>query len=175
MTQSRIEWAGSSWQLRVETLTRPGHPPIEIEKGYIEHPGSVVLVPLHGDDIFMIRQFRPALGKEIVELPAGTREPNEPSDICAQRELREETGYQAANLISLGSVWTAPGLSNEFMEIFLATDLTPAPLPQDFDEQIELAPMPLATLVDMALSGEMEDGKSVIGILRAAHYLKTHS
>lgn len=171
MTKSRIAWAGLSWRLRVEEVTRPDNQPVE--KGYIEHPGSVVLVPMRGDDVLLIRQFRPALGEEIEELPAGTREGAEPWLACAQRELREETGYRAGVLVPLGKVWAAPGLSDELMAIYLATDLTEDPLLPDFDEQIELVPMSLDRLVSQAVSGELQDAKSVVGVLRAAHYLKT--
>jgi ADP-ribose pyrophosphatase len=138
----------------------------------VDHPGAVVLVPVRGDQLLMLRQFRVSLDETILELPAGTREPGEDWLVCAQRELREETGLKADNLISLGRVWPMPGVSNEVIAFYLATNLTASPLPADSDEIIELEWVGLAHLRQMALDGRIQDGKSVIGILRAAHYLK---
>lgn len=167
---ARIEWAGESWRLRVEEVVRPDGS--SVEKGYLEHPGAVVLVPLRSDDeVLMVRQYRRTAGEAILELPAGTRGWDEEWTACAQRELREETGYRAATLTPLGYVWAAPGYSDEVMALFLATGLQLAPLSADFDEVIELAPMPLGELVTMAHDGRLLDAKSVVGILRAAAYL----
>jgi ADP-ribose pyrophosphatase len=123
-------------------------------------------VPRQGEQVLMLRQYRPALDETILELPAGTRERAEPWLECAQRELREETGYRAAQFTSLGYIWPAPGLSSEVMAIYLATGLTPDPLPADFDEQFELVPMPLVDLLEMARDGRLQDAKSVIALLR---------
>ena len=165
---SRIQWSGRSWRLRVDSLLRPDGG-LE-EKGYVEHPGAVVLVPLQGDQVIMLRQYRAAVGETILELPAGTRGWDEDWLACAQRELREETGYRADRFVSLGQVWPAPGFSSERMAIFLATGLTPDPLPQDFDEQITLQTIPLDELVTMALDGRLQDAKSIAALLRTAHY-----
>ncbi|HEY1409066.1 MAG TPA: NUDIX hydrolase [Promineifilum sp.] len=172
--QSRIVWEGK-WRVRVDSFRLPDGR--IYERGAIDHPGSVVLVALQevadGEDpkVIMLRQHRPALNKVILELPAGTREPDESWLGCAQRELREETGYRAENFISLGEIWPAPGLSNERMALFLARGLSAAPLPMDFDEEIAVESWPLGTLAAMALGGELEDAKSVVAILRAGKYL----
>lgn len=166
---SFIQWQGSSWRLRViEQRLADGD---LIEKGVIEHPGSVVIVALDGEQVLMINQYRLSLDEWILELPAGTRKPDEPWLACAQRELREETGYRASQWTELGSVWPAPGLTDELMAVYLAWDLAPAPLPGDADEEIELRPMPLTELVRMALDGRMRDAKSVVGVLRAQAHL----
>ena len=119
----------------------------------------------------MLRQYRLSLNETILELPAGTREPDEEWLACAQRELQEETGYRAENWISLGHVWPAPGLTNEEMAIYLASGLSPAPLPADADEEIEVDEMTLRDLAKMALDGRLMDAKSVVALLRAAAYL----
>jgi ADP-ribose pyrophosphatase len=174
LLQSRIAWEGK-WRVRVDTFRLADGR--LYERGVIEHPGAVVLVPLRetgnsdGPEILMLRQYRPALGKTILELPAGTREPDEPWLNCAQRELQEETGYRAASFVPLGEVWAAPGLSDERMALFLATELAADPLPMDVDEQIAVEPWPLDELRAMALGGELDDAKSVVAILRTAHYL----
>lgn len=166
-------WQGASWALRqgagpAAAVDHPG-------KAYIDHPGAVVLVPLieagPSPEILVLQQHRPAIAQTILELPAGTRGWQEPWLVCAQRELREETGCRAAQFISLGNVWPAPGLSNELMALYLATGLTPDPLPQDADEQIEVVRRPLTELVAMALDGRLGDAKSIVAILRAATHL----
>lgn len=187
--QSQIAWEGSSWRLRVDTLTAPDG--TELDKGFIEHPGAVVLIPLRETDtsassvqaasassvspeVLMISQYRRAIDETILELPAGTRQWDEDWLVCAQRELREETGFRADKIILIGEFWPTPGLSNELMRLCLATGLHPDPLPGDVDEEIEVRPMPLDKLVDMAKNGEIMDAKSIVGLLKAAAYLAVH-
>jgi len=172
--QSRIVWQGK-WRLRVDSFRLPDGR--LYERGVIDHPGAVVLVPLlpgdgaDGPRVLMLRQYRPALERTILELPAGTREADEPWLTCAQRELREETGRRAASFTPLGEVWAAPGLSNERMALFLAEGLSADPLPMDADEEIAVEARPLAELVAMALDGRLDDAKSVVALLRAARHL----
>lgn len=173
---SRIVWQGK-WRVRVDTFRLADGR--LYERGAIDHPGAVVLVPLvestEGDEpqVLMLRQYRPALGHTILELPAGTREPGEPWLLCAQRELQEETGYRAATLTPLGEVWAAPGLTNERMALFLASGLTADPLPMDEDEEIAVEAWPLSELAVMALDGRLEDAKSVVALLRAVRHLQS--
>ena len=155
--------------MRVDTFRRPDG--VSVEKAFIDHPGSVVLIPFLDEQVIMLRQYRPAMEKTILELPAGTREPGETWLACAQRELREETGYRAERFISLGQIWPGPGLTNEIMALFLAIGLSSDPLPADFDEEITLAPMPIAELGVMARDGQLQDAKSIVAILRAEDYL----
>lgn len=170
--KNRIIWQkAGSWRLRVETA-----PDSSQERAFIEHPGAVVLVPLRegpdGPELLMLRQYRRALDETILELPAGTRGRDEDWLVCAQRELREETGCRADAFTLLVEFWPTPGLSNEWMQLYLATGLQPDPLPQDDDEEIEVVAMPLAELVEMASDGRIHDAKSIIGILRAAQQVK---
>lgn len=171
---SYTAWQGSSWRLRVDRVVLPDG--ATMERGIIEHPGAVVLIPLVADEsgyqILMIRQQRAAIEEMLLEVPAGTKGWQEAWLVCAQRELREETGYRAETFTELGQIWPAPGVSSELMTLYLATDLTPDPLPMDVDEEIEVVPMALAELVAMALDGRLQDAKSIVGILRAAHHLK---
>ncbi len=166
--QKTVLWDGK-WQFRLDR--------VRLESGYemdlalIEHPGSVVLVPMVGDDVLMVEQFRPVIGRKLIELPAGTLDADEPHVEAAQRELREETGYRAQTLTLLGDMLPSPGTSNEVMKIYLAQGLSEDPLPMDEDEEIEIRPMPLKMLVEMALQGKLTDAKSVVGVLQANAFL----
>jgi ADP-ribose pyrophosphatase len=171
----KIGWQGSSWRLLIQPVQLPDGG--TIEKGIIDHPGAVVMVPLRetaaGPEVIMLRQYRLALDETILELPAGTRDRQEDWLACAQRELREETGYRADHFQALGRCWPTPGLSNEIMAIFLATGLHCDPLPQDSDEIIDTQPILLDNLLKMALDGQLQDAKSVVGILRTAFFLQS--
>ncbi len=173
-TSSCLLWQQEdSWRLRLDKLQLPNGR--FLQKAAVEHPGAVVLVPLrasaNGTELLMLRQYRHVLDQTILELPAGTRGWNEDWLACAQRELREETGHRAEKFTPLGQIWPAPGISDEIMHLYLAETLTPDPLPGDEDEAIEVTPMSLADLVEMAWNGRLQDAKSIVGILRASHYL----
>lgn len=134
---------------------------------HIRHPGAVVLLPITAvGDVLILRQYRAAIDKTIWELPAGTRGWNEPWEACAQRELREEAGVRAQKFTHLGDIWPAASISNELMRLYLAEELTPDPLPQDDDEQIEVVPLPLPELIHMAIDGRLQDAKSITAVLR---------
>ena len=171
---SHIAWQGSSWRLRVDEVMLPDGE--RFERGIVEHPGAVILIPLmatdNGYEVLMVRQYRAAIEESILEVPAGTKGWQEDWLVCAQRELREETGYRAGKLTSLGQFWPAPGFSSELMTLYVATELTHDPLPADVDEEIEVVPVALAEVVAMAWDGRLQDGKSIIGILRTARYLQ---
>ena len=165
-----IKWQGDAWRLQVIRIEAPDGR--IVEKGVIEHPGSVVIVPLIDDQVLMLRQYRLSLDEIILELPAGTREHGEDWLACAQREIREESGYRAGKWHLLGHLWPAPGLTDEKMAMFIAAELTPAPLEADFDEEIEVVPYPLTEVIEMALDGRLQDAKSAVAILRTANYLE---
>lgn len=171
MTTAKIIWEKpDSWRFEVDTAVLPTGQ--TVQRAQIRHPGAVVLIPLTpANDVLMLRQYRVALGQTILELPAGTRGWDEDWEACAQRELREETGYRAAELTPLGDIWPAPGASDELMRLYLMRDLTADPLPQDDDELIELAPLPLTDLIEMAFDGRVQDAKSVVGLLRTGRLL----
>ncbi|MFN2207155.1 MAG: NUDIX hydrolase [Candidatus Promineifilaceae bacterium] len=172
--QDNVIWQGKTWHLRLTSLTLPDgslH-----ESAYIDHPGSVVIVPLLGSEtapeVLTLRQHRHSIHKTIIELPAGTRGWNEDLLLCAQRELREETGHSAELFVDLGKYWPAPGVTNEVMSLFLATGLKYDPLPLDADEEIELQAFAFDDLLALALDGRLQDAKSVVGIIRSAVYLQ---
>jgi ADP-ribose pyrophosphatase len=171
MEPKRTAWQNNKWRLDIYELEKPDGS-IE-EAGIVRHPGAVILVPVDvNGEVLMLKQYRLPLDTVILEIPAGTRESkSEPWLECAQRELREETGYRAAKFHNLGLLWPLPGASDEELTLFVATDLTSDPLPQDFDEQIEVVRMNLDELCEMALDGRMQDMKSCVALLRAQRFL----
>lgn len=162
----------SGW--RLETVERPRPDGRVDQAAVVRHPGAVALVPLTAaNEVLLIHQYRLALDQTIIEIPAGTRGWDEDWLVCAQRELREETGYRAAKLVELGEIWPAPGVSDEIIKLYVATGLTADPLPQDVDEEIELVAYPLAEAVAMARDGRLADAKSVASLLRVNFYLNS--
>ena len=139
----------------------------------IEHGGSVVIIPLDADgNLLFVRQYRHAAGIDLLELPAGTLDEGEAPEVCAAREIREETGFEAGKLEKIGEFFLAPGYSTEFMVVFLATELTYNPLEADADEFLSVEKIPLAEAIQMAERGEMPDAKSLAALLLARKYLK---
>ncbi|MFZ2095889.1 MAG: NUDIX hydrolase [Anaerolineales bacterium] len=164
-----IIYRGHAFNLRRDELKTPDQRTIHLD--IIEHVGAVTLLPVDVDGrILFVRQYRHATGKELLELPAGTLNEGELPEACANREIREETGFAAGKLQKLGQFFLAPGYSTEYMLVFLATDLRQAPLPGDQDEFITLQPIPVDRAYEMALNGELQDGKSLAALLLARPY-----
>ncbi|HYO88746.1 MAG TPA: NUDIX hydrolase [Candidatus Limnocylindrales bacterium] len=134
----------------------------------VRHPGAVAIVPLIGDDVLMVRQFRIAAGRMMLEIPAGTLNPGEEPLVCAERELQEETGYKPGALTTLGGIFVAPGYTTEFIHLFLAEDLSESRLAMDEDEFIDLVRLPLTEALDLIDSGAIMDGKSISALLLTA-------
>lgn len=133
---------------------------------YINHPGAVIIAPFKDDDtVVMMRQFRPTLKKYIYELPAGTLDPHESTAVCARRELLEETGYKAARITKLGSIYPVPGYSTEVIHIFKAQKLTMAAAePEDY-EVIETILMSRQDIKRLLKSGKLMDAKSICALV----------
>jgi ADP-ribose pyrophosphatase len=137
----------------------------------VSHRGSVTVVPLDPQGrILFVRQYRLGSASELLELPAGLNDGEDPAD-CAAREIREETGMAAGKLLELGSFYLAPGYSSEFMHIFLALDLYPAPLQADEDEFLQVSAIPADEAYAMARRGEIHDGKTLAALLLAEKHL----
>ncbi len=143
---------------------------------YTVHPGAVALVPVLPDgSILLIRQYRYAAGKVMIEIPAGKLDPGEDYLITAPRELLEETGYQAGKFTLLGEIDPCVGYSDEHMWICLAEELALQENNLDHDEFIELLPTALDKAVEMTLNGKITDVKTIIGIQWAERYLTNTS
>lgn len=136
-----------------------------VEKVWVKHPGAVVVLPIDSSgSIIFIRQYRYPLRSEILELPAGTIEHNDPPQATAQRELQEEIGATAAHWHALGAIYSAPGFCSEKLVIFAATGLTMAQSAPELGELISLAPIKPDRVDALIASGELCDAKSICAI-----------
>ena len=164
---------GRAFKVKRDTLKTPDGRETKLE--IVEHGGSVVLFPVDEEgNLLFVRQYRAAVGRELLEFPAGTREGDEPFEACAAREMREETGMEAGKLQKIGEFYLVPGYSTELMAAFLATELKENPLQADEDEFLQVERIPLKTAMDMARSGEIQDGKSLAALLLAGPHLEKY-
>lgn len=141
-----------------------------VTKATIQHPGAVAILPILPDGrICLIRNFRIAVGRELIELPAGTREPGEPPEVTAARELVEETGYQAGKITLLRTFQMSPGILNEQMSLFLAENLQPGKQQLEPHEHIEPLLVSVEEAEQLVDSGQIADAKTLVGLL---HWLR---
>ncbi len=138
----------------------------EVVRSIARHPGAIAIVARDEDGRWLlVRQYRHAAGRWLLEIPAGTLEVGEAPEVTAARELREETGYAADRLERLGGTWMAPGFCTEYITYYLASELRPDPLPHDADE--EFAPVERLTLDQLraaVTSGAIEDAKTLVAM-----------
>lgn len=133
---------------------------------YIRHRGAVCVAPLDGEGrLWFVRQYRYAIGRYTVELPAGKLEEGEDPLDSALRELSEETGFSAASIEKLGSLFPSPAYTTEEIHLYLATGLSAGEQHPDEDEFLQLFPLPLEEAVEKVLNGEIKDAKTQIMIL----------
>jgi ADP-ribose pyrophosphatase len=145
----------------------------EHEYDLVSHSGAVTLVPVDQDgNMWFVRQFRLGALQDLLELPAGLMEMNEPPEISAGRELREEIGMAANELRELGQFYMAAGYSSEYMYIYLATGLNPSPLEQDEDEFLQVQAIPVKQVYEMVHANQIHDGKTLAALLLAEPFLK---
>ena len=159
-----IVYTGRRVSVAIDTFTAPDG--TTIRRDFIMHPGAVVILPvLDAGRVVLLRNHRWVVGETLWEVPAGTREPNEPLEACARRELEEETGYTAAKWTYLGFLYASPGVMNEQLHLFVAENLTAGAMRPEADEQLEPVIVPLADAVRMCLSGEVKDAKTITALL----------
>lgn len=130
----------------------------------VNHPGGVAVVPVLEDDVVFVRQFRIAVDRDVLEIPAGKLEADDTLEERAQAELAEEIGFRAGRLVPIGHMLPSPGFLNETLHLFLAFDLSPVERNPDWDENIEIVRMPLASVRAMLRDHAFEDGKTRIGL-----------
>jgi ADP-ribose pyrophosphatase len=136
-----------------------------VQRDLIRYPGAAVILPVLQDgSIVLIRNYRFAVNETLHELPAGMLEPDEPPEVCAARELTEETGYTAGAIEKLGRFFTGPGTCDEVMHAFLATELTDGPQDLEAYERIEVDVRPDAEVREMMADGRIHDAKTLVAL-----------
>ena len=151
----------------------------EFGRVVVHHPGAVTITPIDGDDVLFVRQYRAAADANLLELPAGTRDVDgEAPETTARRELEEEIGHRAGRIVQLAEFYNTPGFSDEYMHLFIATDLEDlgannAMGPEERAMTIER--VPLDRIDELIAGGELRDAKSIIGVLMARRFLDAGS
>jgi ADP-ribose pyrophosphatase len=162
---SRIVYSGGHIQLREDRIIEPAG--YECSREIVVHPGAVCVVARPTpEEVILIRQYRHAASRELVEIPAGTLHPGEDPRECAIRELEEEAGYLAANMVERARFWTTPGFTTEFMYLYEAAGLTKTQIHPDEDEAIEVDIVSRTKALQMIDDGQIQDAKSILGLLR---------
>lgn len=162
-----MKYQGAILKIYEDTVEVNGH---EAKWDYIHHNGAAAVVAVKPDGkLLMVRQYRNALDRYTLEIPAGALDfPEEPKIQCAYRELEEETGYRTEQLEYLMSINTTVAFCDEAIDVFLARDLIPSKQHLDPDENIEVEEWELSDLLDLIYSGKITDGKTAASILAYA-------
>ena len=148
--------------------------PRVVAREIVEHHGAVAIVALDDQErVLLVRQFRSAIQREILEIPAGTLEIGEDPAKCAVRELKEETGYAAANWEEIGRLYPSPGYATEQMWLYLARNLTASTAALEDDESLQVEIVPFGQAIDLIERGEIVDAKTIATLLRVWKKLKT--
>ena len=163
-TKSDRIYEGKVVNLRIDSFRLANGSEARME--IVEHAEVVHVLPVAEDGkLLLVRQYRAAAGKELLETPAGGIEPGEDPETASQRELREETGYRADDFRLLASVYSSPGFCTELNHLFVATGLSYDPLDPDADEDIALVPVTLPEAEELVTTGGIGDAKSATTIL----------
>jgi len=168
----RRGWQGQVVSLSVAEIRAPDGSVYERE--IIRHPGAAVVVPVDGHEVILVRQYRPAVNRELLEIPAGKLDgEDEPPEMTAQRELEEEIGKRAGRLELLAVFHNSPGFCDEISHCYLATDLVDADRrPHGIEEQhMAIERVELAEVINLVASGELADAKSIVGLMLARERL----
>jgi len=161
----KVAYKGRKIEVREEHIVHENGKEHTVE--LVVHPGAVCIVARPTpNDVILIRQYRHATGKELVEIPAGTLNPGENPRDCAFRELEEETGYRAGKMIERARFYTTPGFTTEFMYLYEAAELVKTQTNFDEDEAIELDLVSSTEALQMIDDGRIQDAKSILGLLR---------
>ncbi len=167
---SQVAFQGRLLRLEVDQVALPDGQ--EAVREVIRHPGGVCVLPLHDDGtVSVVRQFRYPYQEVLTELPAGKLEPGEDPDVAVRRELSEETGLEAAEWHAMGVFYPSPGYCGEILRLYFARQLSAGSAHPDNDEFLAADRVPLDDLVDMAMAGQLPDGKTMALILRVRRFL----
>lgn len=161
---SREVYRGRILRVREDTVRLPNGKTAEREVA--EHPGGVGILALDGGDVLLVRQYRYAFSRVLTEIPAGKREPGEEPFVTAQRELREEIGATAGKWTELGALIASPGCYGEVLYLYMAQELTFGDVHPDEDEFLDVVRMPFDRAVELCMTGELTDAKTVAAVLK---------
>jgi len=163
-------WPGSTVKLFLERVALPNGRVAELE--IVHHPGAACVVPfVSDDDVLLVRQYRWAASGWLLEAPAGKLDAGEAPDVCARRELEEETGHVAGVLEPLGAIFPTPGFCDERIHLFVARQLTPGQQATEPDEVLSVQRVAFADALAMVADGRIQDGKTIAALLIAARRL----
>ena len=161
---SQLIYDGRVVKLRVDTVRMPGGR--ETRREIVEHSDCVAIVAIDANDnVLLVNQFRKAVEKELLEIPAGGIDPGEDPVTAVRREMQEETGYLPQKVERLGGFYSAPGYCTEYLHLYLATDLTPGQLYAEDTESIKLVRVSVSQIPSLIASGKICDAKSIAGLL----------
>jgi ADP-ribose pyrophosphatase len=151
-------------------LTKIRESDVVYEREIVRHNGSAVIVPVFEDmTVALVKQYRHAAGKYLLEIPAGSIEKNESAEQCAERELAEEVGLKAGKIEKIAEFFVSPGFLSEKMFVFLATELKQEKQTPEVDEILEIKRYDFQTIFKMIKNGEFEDAKTIIGLTFAGN------
>lgn len=168
---SKQMFSGNLLKLRVDEVLLPNGR--KSAREIVEHPGAVAVVAItENDEVLMVRQYRKAIERELLEIPAGKLEEGESREVCVERELMEETGYFPNELTYLTSFYTSPGFSNEILHLFIAKNLIKKSRDADFDEYLQAEKVPFEEAINKIRTGEIVDSKTITGLLLAYDQIK---
>lgn len=161
---SKYLYQGKIINMRLDTVQLPNGNTAKRE--IVEHSGGVCVLPVEGDMVYFVRQYRHPYGEVILELPAGKVNPGEDPDECGRRELQEEIGCTAGKYRPLGKLYPSPGYVTEVIHLFLAEDLQFTRQNLDPDEFLDVVKLPLSQAYEMIAHGELLDAKTQIALFR---------
>jgi ADP-ribose pyrophosphatase len=168
---SRLVYQGRAVRLRVDTVKTSGGR--ETTREIVEHSDCIAVIAVDAEEkVLLVRQFRKAVERELLEIPAGGIDPGESPEDAVSREMREETGYLPRRVERLGGFYSAPGYSTEYLYLYLATDLVPSRLFAEDTEGISLLRVSPAQIPELISSGAICDAKSIAGLLTYLKYRK---
>lgn len=164
LLETRVAYKGKLLTMEERKIRTSGGR--ETTREIVRHPGAVAMVVTDGaNNVVLVRQWRTAANRWLYEIPAGTREADESAEACAAREVEEETGFRPRMIEPIGGFFLAPGYSTEYIDLFLAADLTEGSLTAEDDENIEVVAMSINAAIELIISGEIEDAKTIAGLL----------
>jgi len=172
--KSVVKFKGKILTLIVDQVRLPHG--VICEREVVKHKGAVGIVPLNEqNEVILVKQYRHPIGDFLLEIPAGKLSGREDPLQCAIRELGEETGNKCRRMIKLAQFYTTPGYSDEFFHLYLATDLEDGSVQPKGGEELEMkvVKIPLRNAWDIISSGEIRDGKTIIGLSLAQKYLQS--